>query len=100
MNLIRSALLVLGLLAGPVLANEPAPVYELGIDGLSCPFCAYGIEKELTSLAGVEQLGIDITEGLVPVHMAEGAVLDEAMARKATEDAGFSLRSFEEISGE
>ncbi len=100
MKAIRIASLVLSLLAGPAWANQNAPVYALGIDGLSCPFCAYGIEKELASLEGVEQLGIDIGEGLVTVHMAEGAVLDETTARKATEDAGFSLRSFEEISGE
>lgn len=100
MKAIRTILLLLGLFAAPAWATGNAPVYALGIDGLSCPFCAYGIEKELASLAGVEQLGIDIGEGLVTVHMAEGATLDEATARKATEDAGFSLRSFEEIPGE
>ena len=100
MKALRIASLVLGLFAVPAWGGETAPVYALGIDGLSCPFCAYGIEKELASLEGVEQLGIDIGEGLVTVHMAEGAVLDETTARKATEDAGFSLRSFEEISGE
>lgn len=100
MKAIRTILLLLGLLAAPAWASEAAPVYALGIDGLSCPFCAYGIEKELASLAGVERLGTDIGEGLVTVHMAAGATLDEATARKAAEDAGFSLRSFEEISGE
>ena len=34
------------------------------------------------------------------VHMAKDATLEETTARQATEDAGFSLRSFEEISGD
>ena len=94
------AALMLSLFAGPAQANENAPVYALGIDGLSCPFCAYGIEKELAAIEGVDQLGTDIGEGLVTVHMVEGATLDETRARKATEDAGFSLRSFDEIAGD
>lgn len=97
---IRIAWLLLAFVAAPAGTGEAAPIYALGINGLSCPFCAYGIEKELVSLDGVERLGIDIGEGLVTVHMAEGATLDETTARRATENAGFSLRSFEIISSD
>lgn len=100
MKTIRTALLLLGLLAAPAWASENAPVYALGVDGLSCPFCAYGIEKELSSLDGIKEIDTDIGSGLITVHMSEGATLDEATAKKATEDAGFSLRSFEQVSGE
>ncbi len=94
MRAIRFVLPLLGLLAAPAWAGEDTAAYALGVDGLSCPFCAYGIEKELASVDGVERIDVDIEAGLITVRMAAGATLDEGRARKATEDAGFSLRSF------
>ncbi len=70
-------------------------VYKLYVDGLACPFCAYGVEKKLRGVAGVEKLDIDINTGVVSVTMAEGASLDEAAARQIVKDAGFTLRDFE-----
>ncbi len=70
-------------------------VYKLYVDGLACPFCAYGVEKKVTGLKGVEKINIDIDGGLVSVTMAGGATLDEAIAREAVDQAGFSLRKFE-----
>jgi copper chaperone CopZ len=69
--------------------------YRLKVDGLSCPFCAYGIEKKLSALDGVERLETNIREGTVIVIMKEGATLDEARAKRAVKDAGFTLRRFE-----
>ena len=98
MKAIGIALLLLILLSPPAWAGQGAGVYELGVDGLGCPFCAYGIEKQLTRIRGVESLDIDIREGVVIVGMAKGATLDEAAAKKAVTDAGFSLRSFGRVS--
>ncbi len=70
-------------------------VYKLYVDGLACPFCAYGVEKKVTGLKGVEKIDIDIDGGLVSVTMAGGATLDEATASEAVDQAGFSLRKFE-----
>ena len=39
-----------------VSAEERNRVYVVGIDGLACPFCAYGIEKQIQKLEGVEQV--------------------------------------------
>lgn len=72
-----------------------AQSYQLGVDGLACPFCAFGVEKKLGAIKGVQQVAVDIAANSVTVTMAEGATLDEATARKAVKDAGFSLRSFE-----
>lgn len=68
--------------------------YEVGVDGLACPFCAYGIEKKLSSVDGVHDIVVDITKGVVIVTMAEGAELSEQLAREKVKDAGFSVRSF------
>lgn len=88
---------LLGAFAGPALAGDKASSFELGVDGLSCPFCVYGIEKELASIDGVETMDVDIENGVLVVHVRPGATLDEGAARRATEDAGFTLRSFEQV---
>lgn len=73
------------------------PTYRLFVDGLACPYCAYGIEKKLGAIEGVGDIAVDIETGTVTVAMADGASLDETTARAAVEAAGFTLRGFEEV---
>jgi len=84
--------------ATPAIAQEAG--YRLEVAGLACPFCAYGIEKQLNGLEGVERVDTQLKEGAVMVIMAEGATLDEATARQAVEDAGFTLDGFAHVSEE
>lgn len=83
--------------AVPGMAQQANAVYALRVDGLACPFCAFGIEKRLTAVRGVDKIEIELKSGTVRVTMKEGATLDEATARKAVEDAGFSLRGFRRV---
>ena len=81
----------------PVAALAVPAQYQLRVDGLACPFCAYGIEKELTRTDGVEGIDIDINAGTVTVTMAEGATMTEAQADQIVKDAGFTLSGFEKV---
>jgi mercuric ion binding protein len=83
-------LMATGVLAAP-------STYRLHVDGLACPFCSYGIEKKLGALEGVQGLETHIKDGTVIVTMKDGVTLDEASAKQAVKDAGFSLRKFEEV---
>ncbi|MCC4116275.1 heavy-metal-associated domain-containing protein [Aromatoleum toluclasticum] len=94
-RIVQIMVLVVGLMVGTATAVAAPQTYKLRVDGLSCPFCAYGIEKKLGALQGVGRIEVDIASGTVAVTMAEGATLDEAAARKAVKEAGFSLRSLE-----
>ena len=88
--------LVLGLmLFAATAALADSHVYKLYVDGLACPFCAYGVEKKVGGMDGVEKVEIDIESGLVAVTVAAGATLDEATAMQAVDEAGFTLRKFE-----
>lgn len=73
------------------------PSYRLQVTGLACPFCAYGIEKQLGALEGVERVETHIKDGAVIVTMRDGAALDETSARKAVEAAGFTLDGFDAV---
>ncbi len=69
--------------------------YHLGVDGMSCPFCVYGIEKRLKKIDGVENVSADLAQGNIRVEASGADVLTEDNARLLLEDAGFTLRSFE-----
>jgi len=85
------------LLILPVVQAAEA-VYTLQVDGLGCPFCAYGIEKQLSAIEGVNNVAVDINKGLVVVTMQQDASLAKKQAQQAVTDAGFTLRSFSQES--
>ena len=45
------------------------------VDGLACPFCAFGLEKKLKKVEGVEQLEIDVDAGEAILTVAPGTRL-------------------------
>ena len=95
----RAVLLALAVMALPAAAGAEPIAYRLTVDGLACPFCAYGVEKQLSTLEGVSGIKTDIRSGHVTLEMADGTTLDEKAARQAVEAAGFSLRGFEKVPG-
>ncbi|MFQ5784948.1 MAG: heavy-metal-associated domain-containing protein [Alphaproteobacteria bacterium] len=95
-RIIRTAVVALALLL-PAAAFAAQAKYELQVDGLACPFCAYGIEKQLTRTDGVTAIDVDINAGTVTVTMADGAKLARDQASRIVEDAGFTLRDFTEL---
>jgi periplasmic mercuric ion binding protein len=74
--------------------------YVLGVNGLACPFCAFGIEKRLNKVDGVTTVEVDVADGVVRVTMEEGKTLTETRARQAVKEAGFTLRSYSVAEGE
>ena len=70
--------------------------YELRVDGLACPFCAYGIEKKLNVIDGVDEVDIDLNSGLVTVDVTEGTALNDSQMTELFNDAGFTYRSMTE----
>ncbi len=87
------ALLLIGLLWG-LSAFAGESVYEVGVDGLACPFCAYGVEKQLSRVSGVREVETDVAKGVVVLRVEPGESLDEDAVRDAVRKAGFTPRSF------
>lgn len=86
--------LMLSLVLAATGAWAAGAAYRLHVDGLACPFCAYGLEKKLGAVHGVRGVDTQIKDGTVTVMMEDGESLDETAARQAVKDAGFSLRKF------
>jgi len=70
--------------------------YDLRVDGLACPFCAYGIEKKFTKTQGVDKVDIDLKNGLVVVKTIEGKTFSEDQLKKIIDDADFTMKSMTE----
>jgi mercuric ion binding protein len=96
---VLAALVVWVFVAAAGAQQTATRVYSLHVDGLACPFCAYGIEKQLSRIEGIESIDIEIESGEVMLSMNGNAALDEPTARKAVEAAGFSLRDFSQVQG-
>ena len=70
--------------------------YDMRVDGLACPFCAYGIEKKFTKTAGVNSVDVDLKNGLVIVKTDDGKAFKEDELKSIIHDAGFTMKSVSE----
>lgn len=79
--------------AAPV-EGEEAGMLEVTVqvDGLACPFCAYGLEKKLRKVNNVAELEIRVDEGRAVLKPAEGSGLDLQELERAVRDGGFTPR--------
>ena len=99
MNNIPASIITLVMLLVPLGVNAAPMAYLLQVNGLACPFCAFGIEKQLNTIEGVRDTAVDLEQGVVVVSMTEGSTLTEEVAREKVKDAGFTLRAFSMRSG-
>lgn len=84
------------------LAEDPelqGATIALEVDGMSCPFCAYGLEKRLRELPAVDSLVIRVSDGLVQIRLKEGETLSDEALSEAVKRAGFSLREIRRTNG-
>lgn len=86
-------LLVAGLLAVPAFAAVEE--VRLQVKGLACPFCTYGIEKNLKKLPGVVSVETTIRTGVVRIKVAPGTALDVEGFKRAVIDSGFTFEHLE-----
>jgi len=101
MNMMIYKSLLAGLLLLSMTYNVIAEttVYSIRVDGLACPYCAYGIEKKLNKLQGVKFVDMDLEKGIVTVE-AYNIELSDALLKQLFTDAGFTYRSKQERQSE
>ncbi len=86
-------LMTAALLLWSLAALAEGTQYVMRVDGLACPYCAYGVEKKLKAIDGVERIDVDLDRGMVTVDVAEGVTLTEDQMTRLFKDAGFTFRS-------
>ncbi|RMH02818.1 MAG: copper chaperone [Nitrospirae bacterium] len=78
---------------GTVASETPRQKIIIRVDGASCPFCAFGLEKRIGRLDGVADVQLEMKEGKVIVTLEKGATVSEAALRQAVDEAGFTARA-------
>ena len=91
LTVITAAAVLIGILAVAEPALAAVDHYEVQVDGLACPFCAYGLEKKLKELPGVANVQIELNTGWASFDVSSGVLLP-APVQAAVRDAGFTPR--------
>ena len=85
---------LLALISMPVMASEDfdGTRYDMRVDGVACPYCAYGIEKKLRKIDGVKSVDIDLEQGVVSVCTSDTVAFSDERLTELFNDAGFTYR--------
>lgn len=96
--LLVAALLVPGTAAGDSAGGEAAFLdggpeeVEMVVTGLSCPFCAYGLEKRLREeIEDLSDLEIEARTGKVTFRVEDGSAYTDDDLRDVVRKAGFRV---------
>lgn len=65
---------------------------EIGIDGLSCPFCVFGLKQQMKKIEVIDKLNISLKNSLARITLKESSPLNIKDLKNAIKDAGFSVR--------
>lgn len=68
---------------------------SIRVDGLSCPFCAYGLEKKLKGVEHVASVQIEVDAGRAVIRPEEGTSVELDALERAVKAGGFTPRSVE-----
>lgn len=69
--------------------------YLIQVDTLDCPFCSFGIEKQLRrNIDGIKDLEVNVKKAQVRLFIEEGLALDQIFVRQTVNEAGFALEDF------
>ena len=84
------ALLLAATAIAPATTSADTRGYEVSVEGLSCPFCVFGLEDRLKELPGVKVVTIDLGAGRARFKVAPGTTVLPSAVRAAVRDAGFT----------
>lgn len=63
---------------------------DIRVDGLSCPFCAYGLEKKLKKIEGVGKVEINVDKAVAMLENKQGKSIEVEGIELAVKNAGFT----------
>jgi len=81
------------LLATPLMAQTNE--VQVRIDGLTCPLCAYGLEKRLKKMDDVASISLDQPNGLLRAKAKPGKMIDLDTLTAAITGTGFTPRQIQ-----
>ena len=67
----------------------------ISVTGMVCAFCAQGIKKQFSAIAGVEKVEPSLEKNFVVVTTKDGTILLDDQIKKLINDAGFGVTAIE-----
>lgn len=84
----------------PETSRIESPDATVWVDGLACPFCAYGIEKKLNALGPIQNVEVQLENGRVLLAFTDDQSLTREEIQQAVKKAGFTARRVEFSQGQ
>lgn len=81
-------------------AKKYTGTVKMEVNGLSCPFCAYGLEKNLKEIPAIEKITINVEDAFVTLVIKKGETVLEEDLKKKVKDAGFTAGDIKQIGNE
>lgn len=82
--------LVLIFLVSAPLVHARVSRVMVAVDGMSCPFCAFGVEKKLKKVGGVGSVAMDLKSGRATLSAIEGETIEVDEIPDAIKRSGFT----------
>lgn len=70
--------------------NKERDQFSVQVDGLGCPFCAFGLEKKFKELKGIKDLVIEIETGVMDFSYPTSEALTMDKVAQQVKDAGYT----------
>jgi mercuric ion binding protein len=74
-------------------ANAQYDQFTVRVDGLGCPFCAYGLEKKFKEVDDIKDIEINLQEGIMTYKVPSSLGMDFDRVVKLVDDAGYTAIS-------
>ena len=85
------AIVIIGVLSTmAVTAQKEMDAFRVQVDGLGCPFCAYGLEKKFKEFKGIKKVKIDIGTGDFSFSFPTEKALSMEAVINQVEKAGYT----------
>ncbi|VAX23845.1 hypothetical protein MNBD_IGNAVI01-920 [hydrothermal vent metagenome] len=61
------------------------------VDGLSCPFCSYTLEKKFSDINSLEKFDIDYKKATMTLNLKKGEKITDEFIISKVDEAGFTV---------
>ncbi|NOX17492.1 MAG: heavy-metal-associated domain-containing protein [Chlorobi bacterium] len=61
------------------------------VDGLSCPFCSYALEKKFSGVGSLEKFDVDYKNATITLNLKKGEKLTDEFIIEKVDEAGFTV---------
>ncbi|MBK9257330.1 MAG: cation transporter [Saprospiraceae bacterium] len=89
----KNIIILVSFLFTALAVNAQMDQFTLRVDGLGCPFCAYGLEKKFKDVKGIKDIKIDIQTGKMTFNVPVATMLTLEQADDRVNKAGYTAKA-------